>query len=427
MIMDSKQFTNFFKYYADEWQQKLGVARLFESLPEELKSEDAEWVQTYRGKQLPPKAPVSATGVLLGTPYYSQRDNYRDSWRTCFSSSCAMLLKHLKPNSITGDNDYVRTVFSIGDTTEAWVQLRALRDYGVTASFVQNCNAETLRSYIDNGTPVPCGILHKGSSSSVSGGGHWIVVVGYADDASYPGGGYWVVNDPFGKLDHKSGRYGSENGKHARYSYEMMNTRWTVSSDSDGWAILAEAPTQVEEQLQEQEELVSKSDLAYIWNCPKNLIKDWEVEEMNKCLHRFDITTPARIRHFLSQTAHESGGGRYMEELASGKAYEFRSDLGNTQPGDGPKYKGAGYIQLTGRANYQDFCDYMGDPRIMEGVDYVANTYPFSSAGYWWLSNKMNALCDGGASVEVVTRRVNGGYNGLEDRKYYYKRCRKVI
>ena len=116
-----------------------------------------------------------------------------------------------------------------------------------------------------------------------------------------------------------------------------------------------------------------------------------------------------------------------MKELASGKAYEYRSDLGNNQLGDGPRYKGAGYIQLTGRANYQDFCDYMGDPRIMDGVEYVANTYPFTSAGFWWSNNKMNALCDSGASVEKVTRRVNGGYNGLEDRKYYYARTVEVI
>ena len=148
---------------------------------------------------------------------------------------------------------------------------------------------------------------------------------------------------------------------------------------------------------------------------------------MNKCLKRFDITTPARIRHFLSQTAHESGGGRYMKELASGEAYEYRKDLGNTQPGDGPKYKGAGYIQLTGRANYQDFCNFIRDPRVMEGVDYVADNYPFTSAGFWWSNNRMNELVDGGASVEMVTKRVNGGYNGLDDRKKYYQRCLEVI
>lgn len=176
-----------------------------------------------------------------------------------------------------------------------------------------------------------------------------------------------------------------------------------------------------------EEELVGKSDLAYIWNCAESLIKDWEVEEMNECFYRFDITTPERIRHFLSQTAHESGGGKWMRELSDGWYLEGRTDIGNVVPGDGPKYKGAGYLQLTGRANYEMLMRYTGDQRVMEGVDYVADTYPFTSAGAWWEANRMNDLIDSGASVEDVTRRVNGGYNGLDDRKYYYNRCLQVV
>lgn len=172
---------------------------------------------------------------------------------------------------------------------------------------------------------------------------------------------------------------------------------------------------------------VSKSQLAHIWNCKENLIFDSEIEELNACLAKFDITTPQRIKHFLSQTAHESGGGRYKEELASGEDYEYRNDLGNTQPGDGKKYKGAGYIQLTGRANYQSFANYIKDPKVMDGVKYVAEKYPMTSAGYWWFNNGMNALCDSGASVKEVTKRVNGGYNGLTDREHYYGRCEQVI
>ena len=135
---------------------------------------------------------------------------------------------------------------------------------------------------------------------------------------------------------------------------------------------------------------------------------------MNKCLHRYDITTPERIRHFLSQTAHESGGGRYTKEIASGWDYEYRVDLGNSEPGDGPTYKGAGYLQITGRANYQALADYLGDQDVMKGVDYVATTYPFTSAGHWWMNNGMNNLIDNGGTVEQVSKRVNGGYNGLE-------------
>ena len=171
---------------------------------------------------------------------------------------------------------------------------------------------------------------------------------------------------------------------------------------------------------------ITKQQLAAVWECNENLIADSEIDEMNQCLHMYEITTVPRIRHFLSQTAHESGGGRYKKELASGVAYNNRSDLGNG-PADGPKYKGAGYIQLTGKYNYSRLSEYLNDPRVMEGVDYVAETYPFTSAGYWWMDNKMNELIDSGADVLAVTRRVNGGTNGLADRQHYYEICLKVI
>ena len=172
---------------------------------------------------------------------------------------------------------------------------------------------------------------------------------------------------------------------------------------------------------------VTKRQLAEIWQCSPTLIADSEIVELNKCLETFQITTPSRIRHFLSQTAHESGGGRWKKELSDGWYLEGRTDIGNVYHGDGPKYKGAGYIQLTGRHNYQKFSDYIGDPKVMDGVDYVAKTYPYTSAGYWWWSNGMNELCDKNPTVRQVTRRVNGGYNGLTDREHYYVICLRVI
>ena len=176
-------------------------------------------------------------------------------------------------------------------------------------------------------------------------------------------------------------------------------------------------------------EYVNKQQLAGIWNCAESLIRDDEILELNRCLEKYNITNTLRIRHFLSQTAHESGGGKWKKELSDGYYLEGRTDIGNVNPGDGPKYKGAGYIQLTGRANYQAFSDYIGnDPKIMDiGVDHVAEVYPFTSAGFWWTNNNMNSLCDSNPSVEQVTKRVNGGYNGLDDRKYYYGRCERYI
>ncbi|MFS0561108.1 LysM peptidoglycan-binding domain-containing protein, partial [Terribacillus sp. 179-K 1B1 HS] len=152
------------------------------------------------------------------------------------------------------------------------------------------------------------------------------------------------------------------------------------------------------------------------------------LDDLNSCLERYNITTKSRLSHFISQCSHESGAGRWKTELADGTAYEGRTDLGNTQPGDGPKFKGAGYIQLTGRYNYTRFGNAIGDPQVVaQGVNYVAANYPWTSAGFWWHSNNMNALCDTNPSVEAVTRRVNGGYRGLEDRRMYYNRCINVF
>ena len=148
------------------------------------------------------------------------------------------------------------------------------------------------------------------------------------------------------------------------------------------------------------------------------------LEDLNICLEKNKITTRSRLCHFLSQCSKESGAGMWTKELASGDAYEGRESLGNTQAGDGRKYKGGGYIQLTGRYNYTKFAEYIGDPDIINiGVDYVAANYPWSSAGFWWTNNNMNALCDTNPSVDAVTKRVNGGYTGLEERKMYYNRA----
>ena len=172
---------------------------------------------------------------------------------------------------------------------------------------------------------------------------------------------------------------------------------------------------------------LTKQQIAGIWQCPAELIEDREIVELNQCLNDFEITTTERIRHFLSQTGHESGGGKWKVELSDGWYLEGRTDIGNTEPGDGPKYKGAGYLQMTGRANYQRFADDIDDQGVMQGCQYVADNYPFTSAGFWWKDNEMNALCDTDPSVDQVTLRVNGGYNGLADRKDYYGRATLYI
>ena len=82
---------------------------------------------------------------------------------------------------------------------------------------------------------------------------------------------------------------------------------------------------------------------------------------------------------------------------------------------------------MTGRSNYQKFANYIGDQNVMKGVDYVAKNYPWTSAGFWWYNNKMNALCDKNPTVKEVTKKVNGGTRGLEERESYYKKACSVF
>ena len=155
---------------------------------------------------------------------------------------------------------------------------------------------------------------------------------------------------------------------------------------------------------------------------------NYNLDDLNNCLKKFDITTKARIRHFIAQTSQNSKLGEHTKELG-GKCsqYDGRRDLGNTQPGDGCRYRGAGYLQMTGRINYQKFADYIGDSKVMEGYSYVASKYPWTSAGFWWYNNGMNKLCDNGASVETITKKVAGGTNKLSERKKYYDKACSIF
>jgi predicted chitinase len=104
--------------------------------------------------------------------------------------------------------------------------------------------------------------------------------------------------------------------------------------------------------------------------------------------------------------------------------------IGNKEPGDGVKYKGGGFIQLTGRSNYEHFSRGMNDPRIeAEGTSYVAVNYPWESATYFWkFIGRLNEKVDKGASVDDVTLIVNGPRKlGLDDRKKAYNKCREIF
>lgn len=201
----------------------------------ELMADEAPWVEKYRTK---PQEPVPN---VLAVPYFPQRDNYRDASRTCFSSSCAMLLEFLKPGTLPGpkgDDIYIKKVFSIGDTTIASVQLKALASFGVKATYTTTATFAKLDSQLAAGKPVPIGILHHGPASAPSGGGHWIIVIGKKLDENAPGGCWYVVHDPWGTIDHATGTYPSTDGRSKHYSRNLLKVRWTVEGDGSGYAII---------------------------------------------------------------------------------------------------------------------------------------------------------------------------------------------
>lgn len=147
------------------------------------------------------------------------------------------------------------------------------------------------------------------------------------------------------------------------------------------------------------------------------------VDAINAACEKYRINTPLRLAAFLAQIGHESGQLVYVRELwgptREQVAYEGRSDLGNTEPGDGRRFLGRGLIQITGRANYQHISDdlgidFVGNPQLLEQPEYAA-----LSAGWFWDCGNLNHLADQQLFV-AITRSINGGINGLADRKALY-------
>ena len=185
----------------------------------------------------------------------------------------------------------------------------------------------------------------------------------------------------------------------------------------------------------------------------KGHVPDRVIEQIPGIQEKFGVNTPLRLSHFLAQCGHESGGFRVTQEnlnysakglqgifkkyfpseaLAldyakkpqkiANRVYGGRMGNGNEASGDGFKFRGRGYIQLTGRDNYKAFDDAVEDA-IIENPDLVATKYPLASAAWFWNRNKLNQLADKGAAPEVVTmitKRVNGGTIGLADRQKHF-------
>lgn len=150
--------------------------------------------------------------------------------------------------------------------------------------------------------------------------------------------------------------------------------------------------------------------------------------EFNKVLPIFNIDTPLRVAHFVAQVAHESGSLNYVKELASGQAYEGRKDLGNIFHGDGSKYKGRGLIQCTGRANYSKFQQFLGGaPDIVSHPELLEQPHLAMLVSCWfWKTKGLNELADANDFLSI-TKRINGGTNGINERGKFLIIAKSVI
>ena len=179
-----------------------------------------------------------------------------------------------------------------------------------------------------------------------------------------------------------------------------------------------------------------------------------------KAAMAFYKMSPVRAAHFFAQTAHESGNfkafsenlnysadglqkifGKYFDAAAAAKAarnpekianrvYANRMGNGNEASGDGWKYRGRGALQLTGKDNYKAFADYLKKPEIMDNPDLVATEYSFESAIFFFEKNKLWDICDKGvndAAILALTKRINGGTHGLDDRKEKTKKFAAMV
>jgi putative chitinase len=202
-----------------------------------------------------------------------------------------------------------------------------------------------------------------------------------------------------------------------------------------------------------KEDVVFPTDSTFKLEKLKGHIPDAVIAQIPDTAKKFNITTPLRLAHFLAQCGHESGGFKHIQEnlnysadglkkifpkyfpgttadsyaknpekIAS-KVYGGRMGNGDESTKEGYKFRGRGYIQLTGKSNYTNFAKFIGEDTVAN-PDLVASKYPLASAAFFFDSNKLWAICDKGsdeATVTAVTKRVNGGTIGLADRLKHFK------
>lgn len=148
---------------------------------------------------------------------------------------------------------------------------------------------------------------------------------------------------------------------------------------------------------------------------------------LERARQRWVGDNPLHVAMWLAQIAHESAQLRYTRESASGAAYEGRRDLGNTEPGDGQRFRGRGLLQVTGRSNYRAYMlasgvDALAEPALLEAPETAAD-----SAGWVWVSHELAELSERTDPVLAVTRRLNGGTNGLSERRQFFAAAQRAV
>jgi hypothetical protein len=172
--------------------------------------------------------------TFIKVDYYDQL-NMDDGagWRDCFSATAAMIASFY--GKVHGENEYNHLRQRYGDSTSADAQLQALRHLGLNAHYATDGNRANLCQRLDKGEPVGIGVLHHGPYTNPSGGGHWLLAVGYNDET-----GQLVVNDPYGEMDVTNGGYCSNhNGSAQHYSWAHILPRWCVDG-TGGWYLYVE-------------------------------------------------------------------------------------------------------------------------------------------------------------------------------------------
>jgi len=218
------------RHFAEEQHQIDALNNLWDELDE---VQQYRFITTYRGSQtLPEPVEEERDFFPLDVPYFAQYDSATNQGgRMCFTSSMAMALDYIDPETIDGDDDwYLSIVLYFGDTVSSDAQIKAARSLGYDASFHMDGTEQKLLELLDDGVPVPIGILHYGHVSNPVGGGHWVCLIGYDDT-------HFMVHDPAGELDLVNGGYPGGSGENQRYSRKNLLKRWNIANDHDGWYV----------------------------------------------------------------------------------------------------------------------------------------------------------------------------------------------